>query len=149
MKTYVKISIFVVAFIALSAILAGLYLYNLKHTDMAKARPDFIITATALQKEFEINETTASAKYIKKVIEVTGTIASVTQAGGNNLNISLKTGNDISSVICTFPAIADPSKLKTGDIITFRGECSGFTQLFEGQPPLDVLLNNCAVVVHK
>lgn len=149
MKSYVKIAIFVVAFIALSAILAGLYLFNLKHTDMAKARPDFIITATALQKEFEVNETTASAKYINKVVEVTGTIASVTKAGSNNLNISLKTGNDISSVICTFPAIADPSKLKTGDIIALRGECSGFTQLFEGQPPLDVLLNNCAVIVHK
>lgn len=149
MKTYFKIAIFVAVFIALSAILAGLYLYNLKHTDMAKARPDFIITATALQKEFEINETIASAKYINKVIEVTGEIASVTQAGGNNLNISLKTGNDISSVVCTFPVIEDRSKIKNGDIIVLRGECSGFTQLFEGQPPLDVLLNNCAVVIHK
>ena len=126
-----------------------LYLYNLKHTDMAKARPDFNITATALQKEFEVNETTASARYINKVIEVTGTIASVMQAGGNNLNISLKTGNDISSVICTFPAIGDASKIKTGDNIVLRGECSGFTQLFPGEPPLDVLLNNCAVIVHK
>jgi hypothetical protein len=149
MKTYVKIAIFVVAFIALSAILAALYMYNLKHTDMAKARPDFVITATALQKEFEVNETAASAKYINKVIEVTGAIASVTQAGENNLNISLKTGNDISSVICTFPAIGDPSKIKTGDNILLRGECSGFTQLFPGEPPLDVLLNNCAVIVDK
>jgi hypothetical protein len=149
MKPYVKIAIFVVSFIALSAILAALYMFNLKHTDMAKARPDFIINATALQKEFEDNETTASAKYINKVIEVTGTIASVTKAGGNNLNISLKTGNDISSVICTFPAIVDPAMIKAGDNITLRGDCSGFTQLFEGQPPLDVLLNNCAVVVHK
>lgn len=148
MKTYLKIAIFVVSFIALSAILAALYLYNLKHTDMAKARPDFIITAAAIQKEFEDNETTASAKYINKVIEVTGTVASVTQTG-DNLNISLKSGNDISSVICTFPVVKDPSKIKNGDIIVLRGECSGFTQLFEGQPPLDVLLNNCAVVIHK
>jgi hypothetical protein len=148
MKTYVKIGIFVVSFIALSAILAALYLYNLKHTDMAKARPDFVITAAAIQKEFEDNETIASAKYINKVIEVTGTVASVAQTG-DNLNISLKSGNDISSVICTFPVIKDPSKIKNGDIIVIRGECSGFTQLFDGQPPLDVLLNNCAVVIHK
>ena len=104
----------------------ALYMFNLKHTDMAKAKPDFVITATALQKEFEDNETTASAKYINKILEVTGTIASVTPAESNNLNISLKTGNDISSVICTFPAIGDPSKFKTGDEITLRGECSGF-----------------------
>ncbi len=149
MKNYVKIAIFIVAFIALSAILAGLYMYNLKHTDMAKAKPEFVISASALQKEFEDNETTASAKYINKVIEVTGKIASVTQTDGNNLNISLITGNEISSVICTLPVIADLSKIKTGDIISLRGECSGFTQLFPGQPPLDVLLNNCAVIVHK
>ena len=141
MKTYVKIALFVVSFIALSAILAALYLFNLKQTDMAKAKPDFILTATELQKEFEDNESTASARYINKILEVTGTIGSITQADSNNLNISLKTGSDISSVICTFPAIGDPSKFKVGDEIKLRGECSGFL--------MDVLLNNCAIIVNK
>jgi tRNA_anti-like len=149
MKTYVKIALFVVSFIALSAILAALYMFNLKHTDMAKAKPDFIITASVLQKEFEDNEAMASAKYINKILEVTGTIASLTPVDNNNLNISLKTGSDFSSVICTFPAITDPSKFKTGDEITLRGECSGFTRLIPEQPPLDVLLNNCAPIMNK
>lgn len=139
MKPYVKIALFVVAFIAISGILAALYLYNLKHTDMAKAKPDFIITATALQKEFEENEATASSKYINNILEVTGMIESVTPADSNNVSLSLKTGSDMSSVICTLAAIADPSKLKTGDEITIRGECSGFL--------LDVLLNNCAIIL--
>lgn len=138
MKTYVKIALFIVTFIALSAILAALYFYNLKHTDMAKAKPDFIITATALQKAFEDDETAASTKYINKIIEVTGIIASVKPAENNILSISLVTGNDISSVISTFPAIADPSKFTVGSAITLRGECSGFL--------MDVLLNNCAVI---
>ena len=141
MKTYVKIALFVVSFIAISAILAALYMFNLKHTDMAKAKPDFIITAVALQKEFEDNETTASAKYINKILEVTGTIVSTTPADSNNLNISLKTGSDISSVICTFPVVGNLSKLKPGEEITLRGECSGFL--------MDVLLNNCAVAVQR
>jgi hypothetical protein len=149
MKLYVKIALFVVSFIAIAAILAGLYMFNLKHTDMAKARPDFVITAIALQKEFEDNQTAASAKYINKVLEITGTITSATPADNKNMNISLKTGNDISSVICTFPAIGDPSKFKTGDEISLRGECSGFTQLFQGEPPLDVLLNNCAIILKR
>ena len=141
MKTYVKIALFVVSFIALSAILAALYMFNLKQTDMAKAKPDFIITATELQKEFEDNESTASARYINKILEVTGTIGSITPADSNNLNISLKTGSDISSVICTFPAIGDPSKFKAGDEVKLRGECSGFL--------MDVLLNNCAIIPNK
>lgn len=139
MKTYVKVALFVVTFIALSAILAGLYFYNLKHTDMAKAKPDFVVTASLLQKAFEADETAASARYINKVLEVTGKITSVKPAANNILSISLATENDLSSVICTFSGISDPSKFISGNEITLRGECSGFL--------LDVLLNNCAVIV--
>ncbi|MEI8225710.1 MAG: hypothetical protein WCG82_07260 [Bacteroidota bacterium] len=141
MKTYVKIALFVVSFIALSAILAALYMYNLKHTDMAKAKPDFVIAASVLYKAFEDDETSAATRYINKILEVTGIIASVKPAANNILNISLVTGSDLSSVICTFPAIADPSKFSPGDEITLRGECSGFL--------MDVLLNNCAVIENK
>jgi hypothetical protein len=141
MKTYVKVALFIVSFIAISAILAALYMFNLKHTDMSKAKPDFIITSTALQKEFEDNETTASAKYINKILEITGTISSIAKADSNNLNISLKTGSDISSVICTLSVFGDISGLKEGDEISIRGECSGFL--------MDVLLNNCAIIPGK
>lgn len=141
MKSYVKIILFVVLFIAVAGIFVGVSMYTKKHPDMAKAKPDFTISATALQKEFEDNEATASTKYINKIIEVTGSIVSITKADSNNLNISLKTGSDISSIICTCRAIADPSKLKTGDEITLRGECSGFL--------MDVLLNNCALILKR
>jgi hypothetical protein len=141
MKTSVKIALFIVTFIALSGILAALYLYNLKATDMSKAKPDFIISAPALLKAFEDDETAASAKYIEKVLEVTGIIASVKSGENNILSVSLVAGSDMSSVICTFPAIADHSKFRTGDEITLRGECSGFL--------MDVLLNNCAAIEKK
>jgi hypothetical protein len=141
MKTYVKVALFVVCFIGLSGILAALYMYNLKHTDMAKAKPDFVVTATLLQKAFEDNETTASTKYINKIVEVTGVISSAKLGEKNILSITLVTGSDLSSVICTFPAIDDPSKFHPGDSITLRGECSGFL--------MDVLLNNCAVIENK
>ena len=141
MKTYVKIALFVVFFIALITILAALILYNKKHPDTAKVKPDFIVTATALQKEFEDNEATASARYINKILEVTGTIISVTPADSTHMNISLKTGSEISSVICTFPGIGDPSKFKTGEEITLHGECSGFL--------MDVLLNNCSMIMSR
>jgi hypothetical protein len=138
MKPYIKIALFVVLFIAVSAILAALILYNKKHTDTAKAKPDFVVTATSLQKEFEDNEKAASARYINKILEVSGAIASVAQADSANLNVSLKTGNDMSSVICTFHTGPGITRFKEGDEITLRGECSGFL--------MDVLLNNCAAV---
>ena len=141
MKTYVKIALGFVVFIALAGILAALYMFNLKHTDMAKARPDFKITSTILQKAFEDDETAASKFYINKILEVTGKIASVKPAENKFISICLVTGSDLSSVICTFPAISDPSKLSVGEEITLRGECSGFL--------MDVLLNNCAIIQNK
>ena len=141
MKPIVKIALAVILLFAVAAILAGLILFNKKHTDTAKARPDFVVTATSLQKEFEDNEVKASARYINKILEVSGTIISITPADSPNINISLKTGSDMSSVICTFPGITDPSKLKAGEEITVRGECSGFL--------MDVLLNNCSIISDK
>jgi hypothetical protein len=141
MKLYVKIALFAVLFIAVAAILAALYLFSMKHSDIKKARPDFLITATQLQKEFEYDETKASLKYINKILEVTGTIISVKQEENNSVNISLSTENHISSVICTCPAISDTSVFKRGNQIIVRGICSGFL--------MDVLMNNCAVIENK
>jgi hypothetical protein len=141
MKTYIKVALFFVTFIALAAILAALYYYNLKATDMSKAKPDFILTASALQKAFEDDETKASGIYINKIVEVTGNIALVKPAENNVVSISLATDSDLSSVICTFPAVSDPSIFRVGEEIRIRGECSGFL--------MDVLLNNCALVVTK
>jgi len=138
MKTYIKVALFVVVFIALSGILAALYMFNMKHADMSKAKPDFVISATLLQKEFEADETAASAKYVNKIIEVTGILASVKQSESNILSISLATESELSSVICTLTDLSDPSAFKAGEEITLRGECSGFL--------MDVLLNNCKVI---
>jgi hypothetical protein len=138
MKSYVKIALFVVILIAIGSILAALILYNKKHTDTAKAKPDFVVTATVLQKAFEDNEATASTRYINKIIEVTGSIVSITRSDSTNTNVSLKTGNDMSSVICASRSIVDPSKFNAGEEITLRGECSGFL--------MDVLLKNCTVI---
>jgi hypothetical protein len=139
MKYYVKIALFFVVFIAIGSILAALILFNKKHPDTAKVKPDFVLTATVLQKDFENNETAASSKYINKILEVSGTIVSVTPADSTNTNISLKTGNELSSVICTFHKLNDTPKLIPGDEIRLRGECSGFL--------MDVLLNNCSIII--
>ena len=65
MKLSIKITLFVVLAAALITILIALIEFNKKHADTAKVRPDFILTATTLQKEFENNETAASARVYK------------------------------------------------------------------------------------
>lgn len=141
MKPYVKIALFVVVFFAIAGILAALIMFNKKHPDTSKAKPDFVLTAVTLQKEFEDNEKAASARYINKILEVSGTIASITAADSSHTNLALKTGSDMSSIICTFPSNSSVSKYNSGDNITLRGECSGYL--------MDVLLNNCSGVTGR
>ena len=137
MNTYIKIALGVVLFIAIAGIGAGLYLFNLKPKDLSKAKPDFVISATDLQKAFEDSESAATAKYVGKVIEVSGEISSIKPGENNSLSISIKTGSEMSSVICTFPSANKPVNLTAGTPVTVNGVCSGYL--------MDVLLNNCAL----
>ena len=138
MKSAVRISLVIALFIVIAGAGIGLYLYNLKPKDLSKIKADYLITSSRLQEEFESDEASASAKYISKILEVTGEIISVEETGSGSWNISLQTGSDFSKVICTFPAIENPTVFETGKTITLRGECSGFL--------MDVLLNNCRVI---
>lgn len=137
MKPLIKITLAIVLFIAIAGIGAALYLFNLKHKDLSRIKPDFVITATDLQKAFEENESGATVRYVNKVIEVSGEVSSVKPGENNTISILLKTGSDMSSVICTFPASGNPVTVTTGLSVTIRGECSGYL--------MDVLLNNCAI----
>ncbi len=138
MKTSYKIVLAVVSVIAVAGVLFGLYMYNLKPKDLQKVKPDFVVTAIDLLKAFETDENAATAKYVNNVVEVSGTIQSVKPGENNALTISLNSGNDISSVICTLQGSTEPTNFRTGELITIRGKCSGFL--------MDALLNNCVVV---
>lgn len=138
MKLYVKIILGVVVFLAVAGIGSALYMFNMQHKDLNKTKPDFVISAVDLQKAFEDNETAATARYVKKVLEVSGVVESVKSVEGNVLNVTIKSGSDLSSVICTFPEATDQSKFTAGSTVKVRGECSGYL--------MDVLLNNCVLV---
>lgn len=141
MKTPVKIALAVVFVLAAAGIGTALYLYNLKPKDLLNVKPDYVITSTDLLKAFEEDEVVSSAKYINKVVEVTGEIIGIEDVEKKSWNISLQTGSDLSKVICTFPVVTDPGIFNLGREITVRGECSGFL--------MDVLLNNSVVVEER
>jgi hypothetical protein len=138
MKLYVKIILGVVIFIALACILAGIYLFRMPHKNLVKAKPDFVISAVGLQKAFEDSEKDATAKYVKKILEVSGVVVEVKTGESGALNVTLKSGSDLSSVICTLAAGADQAAFVQGSQVKLRGECSGYL--------MDVLLNNCVLI---
>jgi hypothetical protein len=138
MKKSLKISLLAIVFIGLAGIGIGLYYFNLKDKNLQKTKPDYTMTSIDLQKAFEENEAVSIAKYVNKIIEVTGTIESVKDGKGNITNVALKTGSELSLVICTLSPQSDPAPLVPGNEVTIRGECSGFL--------MDVLMNNCVVI---
>jgi hypothetical protein len=138
MKLYLKIAIIVIVLIGLVGAGTGFYLFNKKHQDLLKTRPDFIVSSIDLQKEFETDESAATARYVNKIIEVSGIVGAVKSGEEDILSVSLSTGSDFSAVICTFHSKTDPSTFIKGSQVAIRGECSGFL--------MDVLLNNCVIV---
>lgn len=137
MKTIYKTGLIVGSILITAGVIAGIYLYNKQPINPEKAKTDYVITATDLLKEFENNEAAASAKFVNRIIELTGTIESLDTGNDSTLTVILKTDSDISSVICTFRQSQNRDELKPGAEITVKGECSGFLT--------DVLLNNCSL----
>ena len=132
-----KIVLWLVFFIAVGGILAGLYMYNLQDKDLAKVKPDFIMTASELQKAFETDEASAGLKYINRIIELSGEVESVKPGENQTMVITLKTENPLSAVSCTMQSESLPPEFVAGNQVTIRGQCSGFL--------MDVLMNNCTV----
>jgi len=138
MKKSVKNILFGVFFLAAAGFLAGIYLYMKPQKNLRFVKPDYVITAVDLQKEFEANDSIASAKYINKTLEVTGMILVFKVEEEKVRSIMIRTGNDISTVLCDLREGVDPEEVNTERPITIRGELSGFL--------MDILLNNCIII---
>ncbi len=138
MKPRVKTVLIVLVLLGMAGAAGGFYLFNLKPRDMGKVRPDYVFTAVDLLVSFEQDEAAAAVKYVGKTVEVSGEIGAVTPGENSSLNVSLKTGSDFAAVICTVPAGAAAGNPEAGQVVTLRGECSGYL--------MDVLLKNCVII---
>lgn len=116
------------------------YLWNKPHEDLGKASADFTLSAQELMQAFTDDETAANAKYLNKVIQVSGTVAEVRTADGGEPAVLLDTGNPMSMVICQLdprnPTAAEG--LETGQEASFKGQCTGILS--------DVVLVNCVKI---
>ena len=118
-------------------LVVGFYFYTKKPTDIRSEQADFTLTAKELIKEFDENETAASAKYIDKVLIVSGKIDDINLSSAT---VFLKGESPINSVTCSFyeDEKGKLSMLKKDDDITIKGKCTGKL--------MDVVLNNCSLV---
>nr|MBP6432788.1 hypothetical protein [Ferruginibacter sp.] len=84
-----------------------------------------IATATLLSKAFSENEISANKQYKDQIIKVSGTIKQINVGISDKAYIVLKGVDRFTEPFCYLSHLEDAEKLKTGDNVTFIGECTG------------------------
>lgn len=114
----------------------GLYLFKKTTQSLLNVKPDIVITADDLFKDFEQDEQLALKKYEGKVLQVTGKIMMVSQTDSIS-SILLEAENAlIGGINCSFNELEE--NLQTEDVVSVKGQCQGFIT--------SVILNNCAII---
>ncbi len=118
-------------FIALVVVLAGAgfaYLqYNKPHRNTVTEQPAQTMEAASLFAAYEQDEAAADEKYLDKLLQVKGTIASISTAEEGVSSITLQTEDPIFGVSCQLlpEEGAKSADLKAGDEIQVKGICTG------------------------
>ncbi|OYU56302.1 MAG: hypothetical protein CFE25_03400 [Chitinophagaceae bacterium BSSC1] len=94
------------------------------------------LTAAALVKAYQENESNANALYLDKPLEIKGEISETKVDQVGNTTLTLKSEDAFASVFCTLKK-ADLS-LKPGQQVTVKGICTGFLS--------DVVLKDAIIV---
>jgi hypothetical protein len=122
-----KSIVYILLAILLTGGIVGYKMWNKPHKETSSANADVILTPQALLAEYNANESAADAKYLEKIIEIKGKVASINQVekGGS---FSLETGDPMSAVICEFEDAATIAPVKVGDELT-----------------VDIVLSRCSI----
>jgi hypothetical protein len=122
---------------AVAVFITWKWVFREAETDVSSQKADITMDAAALVQSFETNEDSANAKYLNKIIGISGNVDTI-KVNDDNITVYLKNPEDMSGVMCSFDKSAiDPTSIKQGDKVKIKGICSGYL--------LDVVLNKCAI----
>lgn len=135
-----KIVTFIFAGVIIAAIAVFItwkWVFREASTDVSSQKAEITMDAVTLVQNFEANEDSANARYLNKIISISGNVDNVKE-NDDNITVYLKNPDDLSGVRCSFDKTAiDPVSVKPGDKVKIKGICSGYL--------LDVVLNKCAI----
>ncbi len=137
MKKYLPYVFLLLAF----GMVIGASQYFKPHKNINKASVDFSLSATKLYAEFENDESTAQQKYLDKIIEVSGKVASVSENDSANTIITLESDHMLFGVQCELDAFsksANKTLPEEGENLKLKGICSGMLS--------DVVLVRCIIL---
>ncbi len=117
-KKHIIIAIVVIALI--TSVFVYNYVFNSKHRDIANENASITIKASEILVDFQKNESSATQKYLDKVIEVTGVVSEVEEN-----TIVLNEAVALGFIEGTMPKVNIDKPLKV------KGRCVGYDELLE------------------
>lgn len=139
--------------VLLALAFSGWYIYKeytRSNKDLTKIKADISITAAALVKEYEINDSSANKKYSGKIIETEGSVKSIEKDDKGDYTVVLGDTAGMSSIRCSMDTIhqQDAARLTVGSSAVIRGVCTGFNKDEMGLGS-DVFLNRSVIIQNK
>lgn len=136
---------FLIALLAVVAVGGGVgyYMWNKPPKTAEDEKPVATLTAEALYSAFATSEAESNPKYLNKVLQVSGTVESITTDNKGATVINLVGNSDDGGIVsASFPADKKPTA-EQGANIALKGICSGYLagELLGGE----VQLTQCAL----
>ena len=94
------------------------------------------VTAAALVKAYQGNESAANTAYLDQSLEIKAEITEIKTDQTGNTTITLKSDDALAGVLCTLKN--SDNSLKVGQTITIKGICTGFLS--------DVVLKDAIII---
>lgn len=137
----------VLGIIIMGAAYYGYTEYNRKSTNLADAKADYTVSVNDIISQFSKDEPGSNAKYLSKVIEVSGLIKKVDEDENGFYTLVLGDTASMSSVRCSLDSMINKkvSSFTTGQTISIKGVCTGYSADDMGLGS-DVILNRCVPV---
>jgi len=106
----------------------GLYMFFMPHRDVQKSPTDFALTSSELVAEYLNDFEQSNQKYLSqdgnsKILEVTGTVAGISEDYNGQKVVLLKDPGQVAGVSCTFmhETNSNATALNIGQTVTIKG----------------------------
>ncbi len=133
----------IIGIILIAIIIGGgvaYYLWNKPHKSAEGVKPVATLTAEELFTQYSTDAAGSDAKYLDKVLEVSGTVSNVSVNELNETKVALSTSDMLAEIAFIMKKGENIESLKTGTNIALKGICVGYNT--------DVELKE-SVVVHQ
>jgi hypothetical protein len=130
--------ILLITILAIAAAALGYYYYTKPRAGVSGMKPEFAFNAAALYETYAADENAANAKYLGRVLEVSGIVKALETDDRGTMNVSLESGDEMGAVSCQFEKKDQMPELKAGDAVVLKGICSGLL--------MDVVLVDCEII---